>query len=101
MKILVTGSSGHLGHALTHTLSALGHQTLGIDIVAAPWTQRVGSIIDRAFVRECMRDVEAVVHAATLHKPHVTSRFFPEADDDRARRDTYADANLTIRCQIP
>jgi hypothetical protein len=73
MRILVTGSSGHLGHALTHTLSAQGHDVLGIDIVPAPWTRRVGSITDRTFVHECMCDVTAVVHAATLHKPHVAT----------------------------
>lgn len=85
MKILVTGSSGHLGHALTHTLSALGHEPLGIDIVSAPWTQRVGSIADRAFVRECMRGATAVLHAATLHKPHVASH----------SRQAFVDTNIT------
>jgi UDP-glucose 4-epimerase len=33
----------------------------------------VGSVADRACVRDCMRGVDAVLHAATLHKPHVGS----------------------------
>jgi UDP-glucose 4-epimerase len=71
MNILVTGSAGHLGEALMRTLPALGHHARGIDIRASPYTHVVGSISDRAFVKECMRGVEAVIHAATLHKPHI------------------------------
>ena len=33
MKILVTGSSGHLGEALMRSLPGLGHEAIGIDIV--------------------------------------------------------------------
>ena len=33
----------------------------------------VGSIADRATVRECVAGADAVVHSATLHKPHVGS----------------------------
>lgn len=189
MKILVTGSAGHLGHALAHSLIDSGHEVRGIDLIAAPWTQRIGTIVDREFVHESMSGMDAVVHAATLHKPHLathsrqdfvdtnitgtlnlleaavaarvqsfvftsttstfgramsrlpgepaawitedivpqpkniygitklaaenlcelfhrtaglpclvlrTSRFFPEEDDDKSRRDTYADANLKV-----
>lgn len=71
MNILVTGSSGHLGEALVRTLQALNHQVTGIDINPSPFTHRVGSIADRPFVHQCMPGVEAVIHTATLHKPHV------------------------------
>ena len=73
MRILVTGSAGHLGEALMRTLRAAGHDALGLDILASDHTGAVGSIADRAFVRQCMRGVEAVLHAATLHKPHVVT----------------------------
>lgn len=73
MKILVTGSAGHLGEALVRTLRPLGHQVLGVDLLASPYTDRVGSIADRSFVHGCMRGVEVVLHAATLHKPHVVT----------------------------
>jgi nucleoside-diphosphate-sugar epimerase len=73
MRILVTGSSGHLGEALMRTLPDDGHEVIGLDVLASPITDVVGSIADRACVRRCMREVEAVVHTATLHKPHVDS----------------------------
>ena len=73
MKVLVTGSAGHLGEALMRSLPASGHQVVGIDIKASPFTEHVGSIVDRAFVNRCLRGVGAVLHAATLHKPHVAT----------------------------
>jgi UDP-glucose 4-epimerase len=73
MRILVTGSAGHLGEALMRTLQNSEHQTIGVDIKDSPFTQRRGSIVDRGFVNECMQGVDAVVHAATLHKPHVAT----------------------------
>lgn len=73
MHILVTGSSGHLGEALVHVLSVQGHTVAGLDILPSPTTSAVGSITDRAFVEDCMAGVDAVVHTATLHKPHVAT----------------------------
>jgi nucleoside-diphosphate-sugar epimerase len=57
VTVLVTGSSGHLGEALVRTLQAQGRETIGIDILPGAFTQRVGSITDRAFVRGCMKGV--------------------------------------------
>ena len=71
MTILVTGSAGHLGEAIMRTLRAAGRPAVGLDIKPSPYTDRVGSILDPAFVERAMRRVEAVIHAATLHKPHV------------------------------
>lgn len=73
MRILVTGSSGHLGEALMRTLPGAGHEAVGIDVLPSPYTEHVGSITDRALVRRCMQGVDAVLHAATLHKPHVAT----------------------------
>ncbi len=73
MKILVTGSSGHLGEALMHLLAKTEHEAIGIDIVHGRLTDGVGTITDRDFVRSHMKDVQAVLHAATLHKPHVAT----------------------------
>jgi len=73
VKILVTGSSGHLGEALMRTLPSLGHEPRGVDIAPSPFTHVVGSIAERAVVDDCMRGVEVVLHAATLHKPHVAT----------------------------
>jgi len=73
MKILVTGSSGHLGEALVRTLRDLNHETVGLDILESPFTTHVGSIADRECVSRCMRGVQSVLHVATLHKPHVAT----------------------------
>src|ERR671917_2164860 len=73
MRVLVTGSSGHLGEALVRVLGAEGIDVAGLDVLESPHTSAVGSIADRAFVRRSMSGVDAVLHAATLHKPHVGS----------------------------
>jgi len=73
MIVLVTGSSGHLGEALMRTLRASGRAALGLDIIAGPFTDEIGSIADRALVARIMQGAEAVLHVATLHKPHVAT----------------------------
>jgi nucleoside-diphosphate-sugar epimerase len=73
MKILVTGSSGHLGEALMRVLREEGKEVLGIDILPSPYTDRVGSIADKTFVRINMQGITHVLHTATLHKPHVAT----------------------------
>lgn len=85
MKILVTGSAGHLGEGLVRALRDAKHEVVGIDIVASPFTAEVGTIADRAFVKRCMGGVRAVIHSATLHKPHVATH---------GRRD-FVDTNIT------
>ena len=71
MKILVTGSAGHLGEALMRTLRATANDAIGLDVRASPFTDVAGSIADRACVGRCMRGVDVVLHTATLHKPHI------------------------------
>lgn len=73
MKILVTGSAGHLGEALMRTLQGGPHETIGVDVLASPYTTHRGSITDKDFVASRMKGVDAVLHTATLHKPHVAS----------------------------
>lgn len=73
MTILVTGSAGHLGEAIVRTLRRRGSPVRGLDLKPSPFTDAVGSIIDAGFVRHQMEDVTAVIHTATLHKPHVAT----------------------------
>jgi UDP-glucose 4-epimerase len=73
MRVLVTGSAGHLGEALVRTLDPEKYEAIGLDILASPFTTRVGSIVDRSFVRSCLPGVKIVFHTATLHKPHVAT----------------------------
>jgi len=85
MKVLVTGSAGHLGEALFRTLQGLGHEVVGLDILASPFTTHAGSITDRSCVRRCMGGVRGVFHAATLHKPHLATH----------SRQDFVDVNIT------
>ena len=85
MTILVTGSAGHLGEAILRTLQVRGSPARGIDLKPSPFTDAVGSIVDAGFVRREMDGVTAVIHTATLHKPHVATH---------ARQD-FLDTNVT------
>jgi nucleoside-diphosphate-sugar epimerase len=73
MKALVIGPASHLGEALSLTLAARGDEVIGLDRRPSPHTTHVGDITNRAVVARCMAGVEAVFHAATLHKPHLAS----------------------------
>src|SRR4051812_4182870 len=85
MRILVTGSSGHLGEALVRVLRADEVDVVGVDVLPSPHTDVVGSIADREVVRRCVHGADAILHAATLHKPHVGSH---------GKRD-FVDTNVT------
>jgi UDP-glucose 4-epimerase len=89
-RILVTGSAGHLGEALVRVLSERGHDVVGLDVLDSPFTTVVGSVTDRDVVRSCLRGVTAVLHPATLHKPHVGSH------DRQAFVDTNITGTLTL-----
>jgi UDP-glucose 4-epimerase len=82
---LVTGSAGHLGEALVRVLRADGFDVVGLDVLESPHTDVVGSITDRDCVRRSVEGVEGILHAATLHKPHVGSH----------DRQSFVDTNVT------
>jgi UDP-glucose 4-epimerase len=84
-RILVTGSAGHLGEATVRFLRAAGRDVVGLDLLASPFTDVVGSVSDRAVVREALAGVTGVLHTATLHKPHVGSH----------AREAFVEANIT------
>ncbi len=67
------------------TLRARKIAAVGLDVLASPFTDVVGSIVDRATVAASMSGVTAVLHAATLHKPHVASH----------ARQAFVDVNVT------
>ena len=81
MRVLVTGSAGHLGEALMRVLP----DAVGLDLLESPYTTVVGSVADRELVRRAVERVDAIVHAATLHKPHVGSH----------SRQDFIDVNVT------
>jgi UDP-glucose 4-epimerase len=84
-RVLVTGSAGHLGEALVRVLRDSGREVIGLDLLDSPFTTVTGSITDRDTVRACLAGVGAVLHPATLHKPHVGSH----------GRQAFVDANIT------
>ena len=83
-RVLVTGSAGHLGEALVRVLRDSGREVAGLDVLDSPFTTVTGSITDRDTVRACLAGVGAVLHPATLHKPHVGSH----------GRQAFVDANI-------
>jgi len=85
MIILVTGSSGHLGEALMRRLAKCAKEVRGLDVKPSPFTTHVGSIVDPAFVRGVMTGIDAMIHTATLHKPHVATH----------SRQDFIDVNIT------
>jgi UDP-glucose 4-epimerase len=60
-------------------------QAIGLDVKHSAFTHRVGSVADRGFVKTCMPGVHAVLHTATLHKPHIATH----------TRQDFVDTNVT------
>jgi nucleoside-diphosphate-sugar epimerase len=85
VRILVTGSAGHLGEALVRTLTDGGHDVVGLDVLPSAHTSVVASVTEQGAVRAAVAGADAVVHSATLHKPHVGSH----------TRQDFVDTNVT------
>ncbi|CAN7202022.1 NAD(P)-dependent oxidoreductase [Phenylobacterium sp. LjRoot225] len=73
MRILLTGSSGWLGRYLAPMLRRQGHEVVGLDVTPGDDTQVTGSVADLATVERAFSvgGIDAVVHAAALHKPDI------------------------------
>lgn len=54
-------------------LAASRYEAVGLDLIPGPFTQTVGSIAEREVVASAMRNIDVVLHTATLHKPHVAT----------------------------
>lgn len=97
IKVLVTGSSGHLGEAVVRLLLDEGVNVLGLDVVPSTIatttttttttpTNMVGSIVDPNVCHAAMREgITHVIHTASLHKPHVATH----------SRQDFVDVNIT------
>jgi len=70
MRVLVTGSSGRIGCAICECLCA-EHEVVGLDRLPSATTNLVGDISDPDLLMRALRGVDAVVHVAALHAPHV------------------------------
>jgi nucleoside-diphosphate-sugar epimerase len=69
--VLVTGSSGRVGEAVAAAASAAGWAVRGCDRVPGLWTTLVSDLRDPQARRAALAGVQAVVHVAALHAPHV------------------------------
>ncbi|KAF1014947.1 MAG: N-acetyl-alpha-D-glucosaminyl-diphospho-ditrans,octacis-undecaprenol 4-epimerase [Stenotrophomonas maltophilia] len=70
MKILLTGSSGRIGRAIFGALAA-AHEVVGLDRSPFATTRIIADITDRKALERAVRGVDAVIHTAALHAPHV------------------------------
>lgn len=73
MRVLVTGSSGRIGGAISARL-ALRHQVVGLDQRPGPLTSVVGDICDSRLLAATCAGVDAVLHTASLHAPDLGIR---------------------------
>ena len=72
MRVLVTGSSGQLGAAISGLLKP-EHEVCGLDVVPGPETTHLGDLADRALLRALVGRVEVVIHTASLHARHLAT----------------------------
>ncbi|WP_126598288.1 NAD-dependent epimerase/dehydratase family protein [Dictyobacter aurantiacus] len=72
MRILITGSSGHLGAAIAEQLTQ-EHQPIGLDLTSGRWTRYVGDITERELIWRAVRGVDAIIHTASLHQPQMAT----------------------------
>jgi UDP-glucose 4-epimerase len=71
MRVLVTGASGRIGRAIVVRLSR-EHEVLGLDRAPSSTADFIGEISDAALLKQALHRVDAVVHTAALHAPHVS-----------------------------
>lgn len=83
--LLITGSSGHLGEAILRLCAERGLAARGLDLVPGPFTHSIHDLRDPTGVAEFVKDSRAVIHCATLHKPHVATH----------TRQDFVDTNVT------
>jgi len=54
-------------------LGKQGYQAVGTDIVAGPDVSLLGDLRDAQWVTRHVHNFDAILHVATLHKPHVAT----------------------------
>lgn len=84
MRVLVTGTAGPIGSGIAALLGRAHHVT-GVDLKPGPLVHVRADIGDRPVMARLLDRVEAVVHVAALHAPHVGR--VPDADFRRTNVD--------------
>ena len=80
MRILVTGSSGRIGRAIYVRLSRT-HTVKGLDRSPSSTSDFVGDVADQALLSKALNRMDAVIHTAALHAPHVG--LWPDSEFER------------------
>jgi nucleoside-diphosphate-sugar epimerase len=73
MRIVVTGAAGLIGSAIAERLAG-EHEAIGVDLCAGPMVDLVADCFDVAEWGAVVGPVDAIVHVAALHAPHVGNR---------------------------
>lgn len=68
MKLLITGSAGLIGSALSTSLSKLGIEVIGIDIGVETQHEDYGDILDYNRVSEAASQVDGIIHLAAVSR---------------------------------
>ena len=89
MRTLVTGSAGLIGSGIAARL-AREHDVIGLDLNPGPHVQIVSDCREVTEWRHHLGSVDAVVHVAALHVPHVGQR----SDDEFRRTNVEATSRL-------
>lgn len=89
MRVLVTGAAGLIGSGVAAHL-AREHDVVGIDLLPGPFVNAIEDCLDVAEWRERIGHVDAIVHTAALHAPHVGQR----TDEDFRRVNVEATSRL-------
>ncbi|WP_157836456.1 NAD-dependent epimerase/dehydratase family protein, partial [Xanthomonas sp. SHU 308] len=99
LKIVVTGSAGRVGRAI-HIRLARAHHVSGFDRTPCSTTDWVGDLDDAALLARALQGVDAVIHTAALHAPHVAhvpAARFRQVNVDGTRRVLDAAAAAGVR----
>lgn len=89
MRILVTGAAGLIGSGVARRL-AREHDVIGIDLLAGEQVEIVGDCGKVADWRQQVGSIDAIVHTAGLHAPHVGQR----SDEEFRRSNVEATSRL-------
>ena len=98
MKIAITGSSGRIGRSIHFSLCQQ-HEVVSVDRVPSSATSHVGDITDYDFLTTAFKDVDAVIHTAALHSPHV-GIYSEDLFHDINVRGTASVARAAIKCGV-